>query len=470
MRVGASSMKDVVQYLPWAGLAVGLAALFVREGKGGEWALRSAWVPLLVAVLVAVGATLTKGDIQIALWWAASGAFAGAILGVVSSRLGTSAIGELLMAFGLAAFIVGVSQENLALSNLPRFCGLVVGLAAGSFASFNSGSRAPMVLAVAVFVAGIVALLSRVGYRDEMRQAAPLAAWTALLSVGLVWGSKRAMAQRSRWLGTALAIAAMAGLSWLVFSSYLGEGDLGIVALTAVAAALLTSWAVPTDRQSVATWGIAAVVWLGMATFAFSTAYGLGMAVAGFVGAATVLVLGRRDLLPPVGVLVGLASYRLFREQNNEVVQAFDIGQHYAMVGFVLGIVVLVAAADAIVRRRDRWGSGLTGALVALIAGAIVVGAAAFFGPKGAIGLVVGLAVAPIVSQLTSARPPWAFVAAAALQCAVLVAYRPLSYDLSLDRDGKLRLLVWLAAAIVALYIVLRLLERQKREVANANA
>jgi hypothetical protein len=75
-----------------------------------------------------------------------------------------------------------------------------------------------------------------------------------------------------------------------------------------------------------------------------------------------------------------------------------------------------------------------------------------------------------MVAQLASSRPSWTFAAAAVLQSAALVAYRPLAFDTSLDRDGKLKLLLWLATGVVVLYGALWCLGRTKREVALENA
>jgi hypothetical protein len=51
----------------------------------------------------------------------------------------------------------------------------------------------------------------------------------------------------------------------------------------------------------------------------------------------------------------------------------------------------------------------------------------------------------------------------------VLVTYRPLSWQLDLDREGKVRLLVWLSLGVLVLYGALWWLVRQKREGARAN-
>ena len=256
-------------------------------------------------------------------------------------------------------------------------------------------------------------------------------------------------------------------LVWVLVSVYFGQGEVALVAVVSVAAVLLTAWAVPTKSPAFVSWGTAAVIWLGLATFAFSQSFGMGMAVGGLCGVVCALLIGRADLVPAVGVLTGLSYYRLFREQNSEVVQAFDIGQHYAMIGFVLGIVVLVGLSDGLLRRRASWsGRGhISAALVGIIAAILVVGASAFFGPKGAIGLSIGLALAPLVARLTTAGSPWTLVGSMALQSAVIVAYQPLAWDLSLDRDGKIRLLLWLGGAIVVLLGALWFVDRAKKEV-----
>lgn len=460
-------MKDLVQFLPWIGLVAGLLFLVFGGKRTGErfvWRPAESVVPLLGAALAFGGSFLVYGDVRTALVWFAGVALLGYVLTLVPRFARSDGSGSLFATLGIAAFVVGSGW--LAVDSVSKMAGIVIGL---TVAAVPSHGRRPLLMALAslVFAGLAYALVARIGYRDEISQGALLVVVCLLLAAALHTALVRALGARMESLARTLALVVLAGLVWLVLSTYLGEGDLALVGVVSIAALLATAWAVPIDRQSVATWGIAAVVWLGMATFAFSLGYGLGMAVAGLLGVGAALLLDRTDLLPPVGIVVGLAVYRLFREGNDEIVQAFDIGQHYAMVGFLLGIVVLVALSDALVRRREKWNAGLEGALIGLVAIVIVVGAGTFFGPKGAIGLFVGLAVAPVVAQLTAVRPPWTLVLSAALQCAVLVTYRQLSWDLELDRSGKFRLLVWLAVAVLVLYAALRWMERPQREVSR---
>jgi hypothetical protein len=461
-------MKDVVGFLPWIGLFVGVVALFLRGGSKGriDW-IRHVGLPVAVALASFVASTMADTDVRTALMFLAGGALAGSLVSVVAELAGTSEAGSVLAALGLTAFLAGVEAPGIELHSIARLGGLVCGLGVASLAFFSSATnRVGVTLASMVFVAGALALIAQIGYSQSVQGGALLLAWSGLLAFGVLWSAGKPF--KNKAVGPVASVLVLSLLSWLVFSSYLGERQVGTVCVVAVVATLINAWAVPPDRHSVAAWGIAAVIWLGMATYAFSTAFGLGMAAAGFVGVLTAFLLGRRDLLPAIGILVGLAVYRLFRENNEELVQAFDIGQHYAMIGLLLGIVVLVAAVDAIQRRRSSRHLPFEAAIVGLIAATIVVGASAFFGTKGAIGLVVGLAIAPMVGQLGGARSQWAFAAAAVLQSAALVAYRPLAFDTTLDRDAKTRLLLWLVVVTVALYVALWLLGRPKREEKNA--
>ena len=431
-------------------------------------ALKAVLPSLCISIAALVGAYFVLGDTKTALYCVAAGAAAGAVLAFLASCLRQSDLGALVTALGLAAFAVGTDKIFVRFEGAVPFAGLVVGLAAGSLPSLVLKRRAPQMTAIAVLVAGVLALMSLHHFRQSMHQVAELAVWSALLAVGLQWGLKRALGAKAPWIGPAVGLVALAGLGWLSFAVYFGEKPLAIVSLVAVAAALVTAWSVKEQNSSIVSWGASALIWLGLATFAFSQAQGLGMGAASFFGVAALLVLGRRDLLPSVGIVAGLSFYRLFREGNDEVIEAFDIGQHYAMVGFLVGVVVAVATVDALSRRTKSGVAG--GAVVAVIAMLVVVGATAFFGNKGAIGLLVGLGIAPMVVRLTPDCPGWSVLVAGALQCVTMVAFGPLAQQASFEHDQKVKLLVILTVVGLALAGLVWLLERERKAVARAEA
>ena len=463
-------MKALLEYLPWAGLAVGLAALLIRDKveEKGSWAPGLLLGPAIAAVLAIVGAQFLSGDLRIALYFLAGGAIASVLIGFAAVRLGQSALGALVTGLGIAAFVLGNEIEAIAVGSHVRLGGLVVGLAVGCLPLIAvKRSRAAVLTTLLVFVAGVAAMIARIGYRAEIAEVPVLALWCALLAVAVYWASAKALGERASWAVPVLSVVVLAGLGWLALSSYLGEGDLGVCAVAAVVAAVVTAWAVKPDMHSVLSWGVAALIWLGLATFAFSSGFGLGMCVAAMFGVAALLVIKRADLLPAAWIVVGLSLYRLFREHNGELVQAFDIGQHYAMIGFLVGVVVLVAATDAIFRQREHGPRALVVSLMSLVT---VLGATAFFGTKGAIGIMVGLAIAPMVVRLVPSATHWSVVGSAAMQCAVMVAYRPIAWELVLDEAQKVKMLLWLGAGLAVLWLAVWLLDRKREVKVVANA
>lgn len=467
-------MDQFIALLPWLGLVGGVIALFLRE-KGVEKGLPAtsllplAFPPVVVAVLGVLGANFATGETRVALYFFAAGCFWSALVSMFSGWRGTSMLGDLVYGFGLGSFLFGASLGEASVDTAVKLGGLVAGLAVGALPSLGSlKSRAGLVAVIVAFAAGIATMIARIGYSAPANQIGVLTCWIALVALAGRWGAEQALAKKSVWPTFGVAVLIFGALGWVVVSVYFGQSDVANVVIASVVAVLVSAWAVPVGRSGVVSWGIASVIWLGLATFAFSQSFGFGMAVGGLFGVGCALLIGRADLLPAIGVMVGLSYYRLFREHNSEVVQAFDIGQHYALIGFILGVVVLVAFADGLLRRRGSWsGRGHIGAaIVGLIAAIIVVGASSFFGPKGAIGLIVGLSVAPMVARLTTAGSSWTVAGSMGLQAAVIVAYRPLTWDIELDREGKLRLLIWLGASVIVLVAALWALERRKSEAA----
>lgn len=460
-------MDTVVGFLPWIGLAIAAIGLWMREegaekGIAATSTLPLAFPPSLLAVASCVYANYQTGDVKAALFLFAGAAAAGVVVTLLGMWRPTSALGGSLVGLGLAAFVAGFDS----LDNATKLGGLVAGLAVGTLPSVGAGMfRGGPLAVVLAFSAGVTYMIARVGYGQKVQGVGVLLIGASLVAIAALWATDRATKGKPEWLSRAIGLVVLAGLAWLVAAQYLAQPDIAIVAVVSVAACALCAVTISPEGKSIPAWGIVAVVWLGVATFAFSNAFGLGMAVAGLCGLLATALLARHDLMPAIGVVVGLSFYRLFRENNPEVVQAFDIGQHYALIGFLLGVFAVVGLADALMRRKSAWlqKGHVSATVCGLIAGVIVVGASAFFGTKGAIGICVGLAVAPLVSRITAAHSAWTVAASAGLQAAVIVAYRPAAWDTELDRDAKLRLLWILGAIVVVLAAALLVLERNKK-------
>ena len=460
-------MSGIEIYLPWLGLAVGVLALLMRErGERAPASYVGLLVPLVCALAAWIGARFVPSGLHTAMNFVVFGALAGAVVQFASMTLRTSAKGALLSAFGLAAFAVGMRFFGGVPDSSARFAGLLVGVASACV-PLGAGRRSHPGLEslVALFSLGIVAQMTQFGYRDLVQRSQVWLGLVGIVVFGLFLAVQWATKEKRAWIAPTAAIIGIAALSWGLFSMYLGERRLAIISLVGVAAVIVTAWLVPRGKASAGIWGVAALLWLGLTTYAFSTAYGLGMAAAGFTAVCTVFLLDRRDLLPAVSLLLGLAFYRLFRENNPTVVQAFDIGQHYAMIGFVIGVVTLVGLTDALMVRRNssETSSGVARALAVLMSLVVIVIASVFFGSKGAIGVIVGLGIAPFLTRLTAKATAWSVVGAIALQGAALAVYGPISDNVTLDRSGKTLILVWSAAVVLALLAGVWLVERRAK-------
>ncbi len=379
-----------------------------------------------------------------------------------------------MMGFGLAAFICGNDFEAIKVTTTPTYGGLVVGTTIGALPSLLSGGRTGAMLILATFFSGAVTMLALIGYREALSDTAPVVCIVVLLSVLVRWAIGQSARNQKPWIAHSLGVAVLVVLVWLSLDVYLGEESLGIVAALSVVLALISSWTCQPGSNRTMPWGIVVLIWFSLATYSFSVAYGLGIAVCALCGVGTLLLLDRIDLLPAVGVLATFGFYRVFRETYPSIVEPFDIGQHYGIMGFIFGVLVMFALLDGLKagRRADSFLGGVSKACIALAGLVVVLFIAAFFGAKGAIGLVLGLGIAPALLMLTELRNPLSFVGAAGLQCAVLVAYTPLAVELTLTKEAKtnLFLIVAVFCALVAAFVffVGRKQSKESREVRSS--
>ncbi|MEZ0327792.1 MAG: hypothetical protein ACAH95_18000 [Fimbriimonas sp.] len=209
--------------------------------------------------------------------------------------------------------------------------------------------------------------------------------------------------------------------------------------------------------------GIGALISVGLATAAFALDKGTGMAAA-FLGAAGfLLILGNARAVLALGPLFGLVLFRLFQNLYPDTSKAFDIGQHYALIGLMIGAVVPLILIDAtpLAERARAKGIGALGVL-ALIVMALVPILTVFLGPTGAAGLVVGLGFAGVFELVRQGSSLLALSAGSGMAGVMLVSYGWLAKSLDLTRDEKIRILAWSAGGILVLSLLAVLLLRSE--------
>jgi len=205
-------------------------------------------------------------------------------------------------------------------------------------------------------------------------------------------------------LAQALGCLAIPVGAFLVSGSSTDEGQVLILSTAGVALAGILAWAWPTGDHRALGPILGGMITLGLATYAFSIAQSFGLSVVLASAGLAWVILGRLDLLLVLGPLVGLLGFRTLRIAFPDVTRAFDIGQHYALIGVTLGVGAILVGLECwqVLQSRGRLGQ-LLGGVLALALGAVVLFGLMFLGVKGGVGLMVGLGLGAWISSL--ARP-----------------------------------------------------------------
>jgi hypothetical protein len=189
------------------------------------------------------------------------------------------------------------------------------------------------------------------------------------------------------------------------------------------------------------------------------------MAMAGLVAVIASLLAGERRAVALVSPILALSVYRLARFLYPDFSRSFDIGQHYAIVGLVVGILLPLILL--------QWGRDVSDgkswptALAATCAGAAALIATSFavvfLGAKGASGLAIGYGLSPALSTLKGGVPKTALATGLALACWTVVSMGATVSQDELARPDKTRLLGLVTLVVVGLATVAWLLTRFKK-------
>lgn len=369
-----------------------------------------------------------------------------AILGLVIAiflGLGPSKSGAKSASAGLCAGIaLGVALPHFFLGTwmVPLLATAGLGVLAASF-----GGRVQEAL-VGATVGSLVALtrLSIPEGSPEQTVVAP-ALLALVAAAGMAFGSE-SLKRMTPWAVGAVSAAVVFMAGGLTLSTGWGL-VLGLLA----AAVMLLTWP-EGDKLDAGRAALYALLWLGVASVAFSEGRGLGLGLATFGGAALLIGAGRLDALAAASPLLAVFTWRAVRAIYPEVNRAFDIGQHYALIGLLVGIAAMVGLSLA-----DRSEAGTTRRFSAALLGlAAAIGFSVVLGAKGAVGLLIGLIVGAWMAVF-SGEPGRTPVAAGLGLAAGLAAMLPTLAPL-MDADRLTKQLAFGAAAVatVLIYLLLR--------------
>lgn len=376
-----------------------------------------------------------------------------------------------------AGLVIGWLAQKWGQSSDPRghaAIGLSLGASLVAFLSWRPGLVPPLLLLAGCVGLGASAVVARI----QRSPGAMVGVYAAVISLPLAFLSILGGARRVPLLelsggvvGLALALAAavalvipcdekkqgirvavMASLTailgWALSDAWLGIKGSDLLALAGAVAAALSLWALPEeDSDNRLLYGVVGMIFLGLATFGFSSAsgWGLAMVTASLMGVLVFARAGRATLI--ASWLVALGALRVVREVYPASIRAFDIGQHYAFLGLLAGITLVLALVAWGQRRPPAIATlamGLSGFL-GLAAGMILLGA------RGSLGLIVGVLIGAGLAGFSRERCP-SILAGASGACALLLAWmRPFDPWFSLARDTKLMVVGGLVTATLVL-------------------
>lgn len=445
--------------LPAIAVILAILSLFVPFSKteSAEGDRPSAGAFFVLAALAAAGvlAGLKFGNQLPGLTGGSVGFGLGTLLCALAGGLGFTALRGKADAVPLALGLVAVSASPWMGEGAPL--GLVIGAGLAAWLSgFGAKHESPLAVRAAALCTSVVC----VNLLSEKWPGPYAGQFGTVLGIAVVgsWIISSLVLKSAARVGGAAALAGVSG--YLLCTKLLGASDLWWVLAGGIALAGLAAWFLRDDEPSNAfAGGLACVLFVAAATTAFSFYKGLGMAVLSLTVVATVASLGNRRALAAAGPLMALVLFRVFREEYVDATRSFDIGQHYAIIGLILGAMMPLLALEW------RQGPGLKASGRAL-AGASWVALLLFFplaagillGAKGTIGLLIGAGFAGALGALRGDQNGHTTTLGASFAATLVLGYTWISPYLDLGRNDKLQTLVWLAGVVAGLGILITVL------------
>jgi hypothetical protein len=466
----------ITTLLPWIAVAVAIVAIAARPGAAdaSEPSTEShptvpRWPALAVLLVLGLVSVLAasqfgegqKGAMPLAFGFAAGivGAILAETMGRMPSQTGAGPAGSMGLGVALAGAVSLAPPPYLE----PMQMGLALGLAVGAWVLCSGREGGDGWSANAALFAGAVVAADALGRRagGDHPGRTGVALGVVAVAIALVLGLLRG--QRSdAWKPPACAVL-LAGAGYLIVDRYIWLADVwrvfGAAAFVALALHLLLA---SQERAKTLRFGLAAVIAVAGATLAFATLRGYGMAVALLGATSLLMTCNNARAMLALGPFAALVAYRLFREANVAASRAPDIGQHYALIGVLLGAMLIVVALES--KRATTRGGGAASALTSglwsvLIAGAAVLGAA-ILAAKGYIGIVFGMGLGTFVAGLAGERGVLPLSLSMGFGFAMAAGYGWLEPIADLSRQEKLVYLYWGAPCVALAALAIAALHR----------
>lgn len=463
-----------IVWLPWVGFAAGFVGLFLVSGvKGGRSASTGlselspwscVWLPASIFAATGLVVGVVAGDGG-PLRGLGLGLSAGVGLALVLGRVGSTSMAAVPGGLSLAA--VGAAALMPAHLREPFLAGTVFGLGLMGWALGEDVGRWPR---SATLFLGAVLAATLLGVRVPDRTLGDVGAGVGVVAVvaGVIGGALRVRDRPSvgKVFVSGVALVAVGALGgFLVGTRLVGAPEVWPLLGVGLATGLVVCWVVG-DEDASSLFGVllGTAIWLGAATLAFASSRGLGTSLLLLGGLTAMLAVGVRRPIATLGPLVAIVGFRVFRELQPEASRAFDIGQHYTMLGLIVGALGLAMMVEW---RRAHAAPGLRGGVAmaswGYLAMLMPLAAAMLIAAKGYVGVLMGVGLAPIVLASVKDRTDDAVPLVSGLTLAMAVAYSSFGPVLEFTRAEKVGVLAYVAVALVVLSVLVALGSKRDR-------
>jgi len=423
------------------GFIHGIVLILIALGAGYYWRNDYAnLLPAAIAFSIGIGVAGLCGFVErIKVGSGAAAAGLGAGLAGLANWVDSSYLSmvqlALIAGLSLGAWCFATNEKGkLSLPLATALFGsvfLAADFMGGKALSNEPGAHFGSTLGLAVAMAGLIGLAAG---RSEKRQDGGLPFLAG-------------------WLTVILLVA----LGYAVGARYLDSKESWMIFCGSVVIAAILNWVIrPTGQDDALAFLMSAVIWIGVATLAFSYSRGFGMTIA-LVGAiSTLLLIGNVRALLSAGPLLGLVFYRVLREAFPAATRALDIGQHYAVIGLAFGLTLALLPVDWLKLRSRLTGLAPWGRALWVIALCLLpVGLSVVLGAKGMVGFVAGLGFAALIEGIRNGSSLIPLVLASALAAMTTVSYGWLTNLLDLTRETKQTAFYWIGGTALVLAILI---------------
>lgn len=334
---------------------------------------------------------------------------------------------------------------------LQLVASVVAATVAAAVANLVNRRVSSAVWVVPVAAASLVAVqvLSTASDVVQSGTAGPMIA-AAVVVIGLILSFVKGKdGARPAWLPLVLGLF-LAGVAFATGSYGFGQSDTALTAMVAAIFAGAAAWATSESRSSHLPVGATAAAGLVLANWAFSSGRGMGIAFVGFVAVFVALLSGSVRVAMALLGVTALAWFRVVRFVLPDATTAFDAGNHYAVLGFIIAILGTLSVLDVVKQNSSpvaRFCAGLAGAVAIPLL-------TIYLGMKGAIGLALGLAMAPVIVTLMGSSSVVAAAIGLGGAALMIVSVPWIQPVLEGDRDIRVKWMIALAAVSGVLFVL----------------